>query len=169
MSLKGICKAIIDKTAEAVLHMQDLKAELSKKGFTVAENEKLPELVEKVRQIANYERIIEGTIMLVSPANSLTLTNFVREPTEVAIYNPTIEDAYISSTAYSKAVVSFQGTFPDDSDTMTVDGITAVKIYDETSGVWAITLSTDDESTAFFSGHAYNYLVVVSKHEEEVI
>lgn len=167
--MKGIVKAIVEKTVEAVNSVQELKASLFKKGLTVGENEKLPELVEKVKQIQNYERIIEGTIMLVSPAASLTLTNFSNEPFEVAIYNPTLEDAYLASTVYSKAIEKVQAVFTEGVTEITVDNITISKTYDNEAESWNVVLSSNDHSTLFCSGHAYNYLVVIKKAEEEVL
>ena len=167
---------IIDKVSSVRTEHAKLKATLTQKGIVVADNDKIPTLLSKVREIEDNAYALEGITMLVSTSYIFSLHNLSIKPYEVGFISRELQNTNVTGYGNGQVVPDLSVTFGEE-DTITVSDCDITRTYDENSGTWSITFSFERHNTEdpehpkrFQGGYAYTWLVLShATYTEEVI
>ena len=150
-----------------------LKSNISAKGIVAAANDHIPVLAEKVGEIENAPYAVEGQITLVSSSAEMTVSNLPLKPVEVGVVSRTLAEATVTSASKGFVVPSIHISFPESSNSITVNNCVITRAYDGTAGTWSVNFSftayngTADAPVRFQGGFVYSWLVLFHLLYEE--
>lgn len=158
---------VSEKISSLSVERAKLKSTLTQKGIVAADNDKLPTLLSKVREIEDNAYALEGITMLVSTSYNFSLHNLGIKPYEVGFISRELQDAYIMGAGNGWVVPDLLVVFEEGIDTITVDDCDVTRIYDETSGTWSVVFSFERHNNEdpshpkrFQGGYTYTWLVL---------
>lgn len=164
---------IMKKLGAVSAAQSTLKANISEKGIITAENDRLPQLAEKVGELENEPYAVEGQITLVSSSAELTVSNLPQKPVEVGIVSRALAEATVTAAAKGFVVPSVHMVFPEGSDSVNIDGCSVTRSADSEGGTWSVNFSFAEHNASaeapikFQGGYIYTWLVLFHKLYEE--
>lgn len=166
----------MDKVSSVHVEHAKLKTTLTNKGIVVADNDDMPALLSKVKEIEDNAYALEGITMLVSTSYSFSLHNLSIKPYEVGFISHDLLNNTVTGYGNGKTVPGLSVTFGDD-DTIHIDDCDISRTYDTVTKTWSVTFSFErynnedpEHPKRFQGGYAYTWLVLShSTYTEEVV